>query len=331
MVDVRPAMSQQALADELARVGVVNSPRLFSLYLTLVGTGVELVPGQHLLNDALSPRSLAQRLGRVASRDRVKVTVPEGYTALQIAERLESHEVCGSAGFSAATRSASLRRELEIRGPSVEGFLFPATYELSVDSTPEAVIRVMVRTFRRRLQRLEERHPGALARLRKDRGWGEHEIVTLASIVEREAAKSEERPTIASVYLNRLDDPEFRPPGMLQADPTAAYGCLVLARTPASCAGFAGRVTPAMLRDASNPYNTYKHPGLPPGPIANPGAGSLEAVLAPAKTDFLFFVASGNGRHTFSRTLDEHNRAVHGSQRLTRRLRSRARKHKTLA
>jgi UPF0755 protein len=195
----------------------------------------------------------------------------------------------------------------------VEGFLFPATYELSVDSAPEAVIRTMVRTFRRRLQRLGDKHAGAFARLSKQRGWGEHEIVTLASIVEREAARSDERATIASVYLNRLDDPEFRPAGMLQADPTAAYGCLVAQEKPASCLGFTGRVTPAMLRDAGNPYNTYKHPGLPPGPIANPGEGSLEAVLAPAKTDFLFFVASGNGRHTFSRTLDEHNRAVHGS------------------
>lgn len=130
--------------------------------------------------------------------------------------------------------------------------------------------------------------------------------------MEREAAASDERGTIASVYYNRLDDPEFRPSGMLQADPTAAYGCQVAPKSAASCAGYVGRVTPAMLRDPDNAYNTYKHAGLPPGPIANPGASSLEAVLAPAQTEYLFFVASGNGRHTFSRTLDEHNRAVHG-------------------
>jgi UPF0755 protein len=96
----------------------------------------------------------------------------------------------------------------------------------------------------------------------------------------------------------------------LQADPTAAYGCVLLGARLSSCAGFAGKVTPKMLRDGKNPYNTYAHSGLPPGPIANPGAGALGAVLAPEKSDFLFFVAQGDGRHTFSRTLDEHERAI---------------------
>jgi UPF0755 protein len=107
-----------------------------------------------------------------------------------------------------------------------------------------------------------------------------------------------------------LHDPEFRPARMLQSDPTASYGCIVGAAEIPSCAGFHGSVTPALLRDAANPYNTYRHAGLPPGPIANPGEASIEAVLAPAQTDYLYFVAKGGGRHAFSRTFAEHREAL---------------------
>jgi UPF0755 protein len=236
--------------------------------------------------------------------------VPEGYHLLQIAGRLDQLEICPRAGFVRAARDPSLRRELGISGESVEGFLFPATYDLGVDSAPEAVIRGMVRTFRKRFEQLDAKHAGAIDRLRRQRGWSEHEIVTLASIVEKEARHADEGKTIASVYYNRLDDPEFRPQKMLMADPTAGYGCVVSPERAPSCAGYQGRITPALLRDPHNPYNTYKHPGLPPGPIANPGLNALESVLAPEKTQYLFFVANGQGRHRFSRTLDEHNAAM---------------------
>jgi UPF0755 protein len=294
----------------LAARGLVKSPRLFALYVRIVRPSLDFEPGPHVLNDALSPRELVRRLARMPARPAARVTVPEGYHLYQIAERLDQLEVCPKAGFVKAARDPSLRRELGIAGESVEGFLFPATYELGVDSAPEAVIRGMVRTFRKRLERLDAKHSGAIARLRKERGWGEHEIVTLASIVEKEARHAEEGKTIASVYYNRLDDPEFRPAQMLMADPTAGYGCVVAPERAASCAGFAGKITPALLRDPENRYNTYKHPGLPPGPIANPGQSALEAVLAPEKTRYLFFVANGQGRHRFSRTLDEHNAAI---------------------
>jgi len=137
-------------------------------------------------------------------------------------------------------------------------------------------------------------------------------VLTLASMIEKEARASDERPLIASVFFNRLRDPEFRPARMLQSDPTASYGCVVAGEEIPSCAGFHGNVTPALLRDASNPYNTYRHAGLPPGPIANPGEASISAVLAPAESDFLYFVAKGQGtgRHTFSRTFAEHREAL---------------------
>src|SRR5262249_6208505 len=131
----------------------------------------------------------------------------------------------------------------------------------------------------------------------------------LASVVEKEAARSDELPIIASVFFNRLNDPDFQPLRMLQSDPTAGYGCVALPSIE-SCKGFTGRVTPAILRDPGNPYNTYRHPGLPPGLIPNPGLAAIEAVLVPAKTDYLFFVAQGDGRHAFSRTLGEHEAAI---------------------
>jgi UPF0755 protein len=268
-------------------------------YLTLLGAAVELEPGEHLLNDGLSPRKLVQRLARLRGRDAARVTIPEGFQHVQIAERLQQLEICSAAEFRRAVQSAD-----------AEGFLFPATYELHVDSNPDKLVAMLVRETQKRLDRLRRQYPGAFERLQREQGWGEREIVTLASIVEKEAAEPEERPTIASVFFNRLLDPTFSPRQMLQSDPTAAYGCVVAPERVPTCATFDGRVTPEMLRDSANAYNTYRRPGLPPGPIANPGESAIAAVLSPAKTPYLFFVAKGGGRHVFSRTFDEHNAAI---------------------
>jgi len=141
------------------------------------------------------------------------------------------------------------------------------------------------------------------------------QLVTLASIVEREARVPEERPTIAGVFFNRLFDPSFTPK-RLQADPTVAYGCLVAGERVPSCREFDGRrITPAMVRDPDNPYSTYKHDGLPPGPICNPGLPSLSAARHPEQHPYFYFVAKGGGRHAFSASLDEHNQNVHPSAR----------------
>ena len=298
------------LGEELADLGVISSPRLFRWYVSLFGAPAE--PGEHVLNDALSPRALSARLARTGARPATKVKLPEGLSYVQTAERLEQAEICSAHAFAISVRDPRLRQELGVRAETLEGLLFPATYDIVVDSQPANVARLLVRTFRARYEKLLAKHPGAREALQSQRGWGEHEITTLASIVEKEAALDEEKPTIASVYLNRLDDSEFKPEKMLQADPTAAYGCVVDDGSIPSCSGFRGRVTPLLLRDPTNRYNTYKHPGLPPGPIANPGEASIEAVLEPAQTDYLFFVATGNARHTFSRTLDAHNRALRG-------------------
>ncbi len=312
-LELAAGQDRRQIADQLTAAGLVASPRLLSAYLALLRPSLALEPGPHLLEDSLSPRDLVRYLARL-QRPVERVTIPEGWNRLQIGERLEQSGVCSARAFQRAATDPALLARLSIRGESAEGYLFPATYALRRDSTPASVVTTMARQARRRLLRLDKQHGGALARYVAERGWGEHAVLTLASIVEKEAGHHDEGPTIASVYLNRLDDPTFRPARTLQADPTAGYGCAVEPAAAPSCAGYTGHITPAMLRDAANRYNTYRHPGLPPGPIANPGAAAIEAVLAPAHTDYLFFVATGGGRHTFSRTLEEHQAAIDGAR-----------------
>lgn len=297
-------------ARRLTELGLVTRPALFSIYMGWFAPSVRIAPGDHLLRTGLSPRRLLQRLGRLPSRPSARVSLPEGYTSFQIAERLQEKDVCGAQSFVKAVRDATLLGSLEIASNSAEGYLFPATYELLVDSDPAQVIRQLVAELRKRLARVDARSGGGLARIARQRGWKEHEVLTLASMVEREAAVKEERQLIASVFFNRLDDQSFRPLGMLQSDPTAAYGCQSAPSLAPSCVGFAGKVSPEMLRDTANPYNTYRHPGLPPGPIANAGEDAILAVLNPAQSSFLYFVADGHGRHRFSRNFDDHRRAI---------------------
>ncbi|HET9931576.1 MAG TPA: endolytic transglycosylase MltG [Polyangiaceae bacterium] len=309
-VTFRGAESADETAARLGELGLVSRPALFSIYMGWFAPSVRVAGGEHLLRTGLSPRRILQRLGRLPSRPSSKVSLPEGYTSFQMADRLQERDICGGQAFLKAARDPALLESLGVVGTSAEGYLFPATYELMVDSDPVQVIRQLVAELRKRLTKLDARANGGMSRLERQRGWKERDVLTLASIIEREAAVKEERPLIASVFLNRLDDPSFRPPGMLQSDPTAAYGCLAAPTLAPSCAGYTGRVTPEMLRDGANPYNTYRHSGLPPGPIANAGEDAIFAVLSPASTSFLYFVADGRGRHRFSRSFEEHRRAI---------------------
>ncbi|MGH7438360.1 MAG: endolytic transglycosylase MltG, partial [Polyangiaceae bacterium] len=188
------------------------------------------------------------------------------------------------------------------------------TYDLPLDADPADIVRRMKGEFDKRYLTLAQRHDSNVLDLSMSLKFGARDIITLASIVEKEAAVDDERPIIASVFLNRLRDPAFHPK-RLESDPTASYGCLVAPEKAASCLGFSGKATAAIEHDADNPYSTYTHEGLPPGPIANPGAKSLEAVMAPASTTFFFFVAKGEGRHTFSATYEAHSAAVHSASR----------------
>ncbi|WP_437766959.1 endolytic transglycosylase MltG [Sorangium sp. So ce281] len=299
----------------LAAEGLVESERAMALYLGATGGTEAFVPGPHLLFEGATPRELRQLLARAEGRPTAKLTIPEGFSRFDIAARLEKLRIAGRKTFLAATADGAFLDALGIeRGGAVgaesaEGYLFPATYELALDSDARDVARRLVAESDRRWSALAAQSKDGLAALRATLGWGRREVLTLASIIEKEAVVEEERPLIASVFLNRLLDPSFRS-RRLQSDATALYGCVAWPEEAPSCAGWSGKATPAVVRDPKNRYSTYAHPGLPPGPIANPGAPSIAAVLAPAATKYLYFVAAGGGRHRFSESLDDHNDAV---------------------
>lgn len=309
-LELRGDESARELRLELSGAGLVDDPRLFEAYLRLTRAPARLGRGSHVLRQGLSPAELVARLTRSRARPVVKVTIVEGFNRFQVAERLEQLEVASAPAFLELSESAARLAELEVAASTAEGYLFPATYELRVDSDPQHVLGVFVREAKRRLQRLFESEPAGAGELRQREGWGEQEVLTLASIVEKEAADRAEHGNIASVFFNRLRDETFRPRRMLQSDVTAAYGCVVAREQIETCQDYAGRVTPAMLRDGSNPYNTYKHPGLPPGPIGNPSESAILSVLNPPETPYYFFVAGAARRHVFSRTFSEHERAL---------------------
>jgi UPF0755 protein len=297
-----------SLASRLQAAGLVANARYFGWYVRLTGGAGSVVKGHHLLTDDASPRELLHRLERRGA-SHVKIVVPEGWTRFDIAKRLDALHVCTTRSFLKATEDEALLGSLHVQGPSAEGYLFPATYDLELDSDPSALVTQMVHLFDKRYAALEEKHDTGLKDLADSLGWGKREIVILASMIEKEAAVDDERSVIASVFLNRLRDRSFSPK-KLQSDPTAGYGCLVGASPP--CVGYAGKITHEINLDEANAYSTYVHEGLPPGPIGNPGAHSIEAVMSPALTHYFFFVAKGGGRHTFSETLGGHNAAVHG-------------------
>jgi UPF0755 protein len=301
--------SVPAFAARLVEAGVIDKPRAFTWYLRLLGADVRLRQRSVVVNRALSPRELLPRIATGYGSSSVRVAMPEGFTSFDMAIRLERFGVCARTDFERAVRDPALLLALGVEAESAEGYLFPATYDLPQNSPARSVVQRMVRVFHERteakLRAYEAAHDGQPLALTT------HQIVTLASIVEREARVAEERATIAGVFMNRLTSPDFRP-HRLQADPTVAYGCLVARDRVPSCASFDGkRITPAMVRDPENPYSTYRIEGLPPGPISNPGLSSLDAALAPAQHDYFYFVTHGGGRHHFTRTLQEHNQRVH--------------------
>ena len=297
-----------SVIDKLDAAGLLRSRFRFSIFVRL--TSPAIAPGAHLLTDDAGPAELLRRLERLGGATKAKVTIPEGWNRFDIARRLQALHVASQAAFLEATTDPALLRELGLGGDSAEGFLFPATYELPQDADPREIVRRLKTEFDRRYAMLEQNHRLGIANLEGSLGWTRREIVTLASMVEREAAVDDERPIIASVFINRLRDLQFKRK-VLQCDPTAGYGCLVLRDRVPSCVGYAGKVTHAVNADPLNTYSTYAHEGLPPGPIANPGVKSLQAVLAPASTKYLYFVTRGEARrHAFSETLEEHNTAV---------------------
>jgi len=255
------------------------------------GVDRALKPGLYRIPANATPLEVFRML-RNGEIQTVTFTVPEGYTLIEIADVVEKAGIGRSADFLALAKDPQFLKEIKIEAPSLEGFLFPDTYTVPTVSTPREVILTMVDRFRQIIDK-ELRPQIEASKLSL------LEVVTLASIVEKEAKQDFERPIIASVYLNRLAR-NMR----LEADPTILYGIRPLGE-------------PIRFSEIRNqtPYNTYVIRGLPPGPIANPGLASLRAVLSPETSNYLYFVAREDGTHQFSRTLEEHNRAVRSMRR----------------
>ena len=265
---------------------IITSAGLFVLYARLRGDDGRVKAGYYQFNDAMTPAEILRRMvaGDVYEQ---RFAVPEGYSVYQIAELLAGRRLFDKEEFLKECFNRPLLRELGINGKSVEGYLYPSTYDIKPNMTAADLIRLMAGQFDKVYSReFAGRVNGS--RLSK------REIITLASMIEKEAVKSEEKPLIASVFYNRL---ARRMP--LQSDPTSVYGVRA----------FAGNISKQDITHAT-PFNTYRISGLPPGPIGNPGSGAIEAVLKPASTRYLYFVAKKDGSHYFSTTLEEHNAAV---------------------
>lgn len=283
----------EVMADELARAGVVRSRWDFLLARAIHRDKV-LQAGEYKFDRAASPTEVLQRIQR-GDIFFYELVVPEGRNMFDIAAAAERLGVFPAADFLKAARDPAMIRDLDAAAPSLEGYLFPDTYRLGRHTTPERLCRLMTGKFREAWRTLHSREEV-------------HATVTLASLVEKEGKLAEERPRIAAVFANRL-----RIGMKLDCDPTTIYAALL-------SGGYRGAIHRSDL-DRDHPYNTYRHAGLPPGPIANPGIPSVRAVLEPAEIDSLYFVAraDGSGGHEFSSTITAHASAVERYRRATRK------------
>lgn len=283
-VDIPRGTPARSIARRLAEAGVIRWRWQF-LLVRLLHPRAKLQAGEYRFAQPASPWEVFERIAR-GDVFYYELTVPEGSNMFDIAAAVEALGLIRAEDFLRAARDPSLIRDLAPEAPTLEGYLFPDTYRLSRHATAEDLCRMMTARFRQIWSRL-----GSPSNV--------HEIVTLASLIEKETALAEERPLIASVFLNRL-----RLGMPLQCDPTTIYAAMLEDR-------YRGAIFRSDLQSRQR-YNTYQHPGLPPGPIANPGLASLQAALHPAQTDYLYFVAlpDGSGAHQFSRNLLAHQRAV---------------------
>lgn len=298
---VRQGDSAKVIGESLESTGVIRSSRLFETLVALLGYENALHTGVYDFEPGLGTTEIIDRLhGGITSP--LQVTIPEGLRIEEIANLLEERGIVSGADFLAALRRPGNWRgtpaEQRPPGVSLEGYLFPATYRISLRATADDIARLM-------LQRLAEEFPEARRQEIAAGGRNVHEVLTLASIIEREAVLKDEQPLIASVFSNRLAQ------GMLlEADPTVQYA---VAQMPGSVEQFGYWKEALTLADLAiaSPYNTYGVAGLPPTPIANPGAGAIAAAIQPAETTSLFFVACGSdGAHLFADTLEEHQANV---------------------
>jgi UPF0755 protein len=296
-VVIPPGATMRSASDSLARVGVIRFPRLFRIYASARRSDRAIKAGTYVL-----PRNISWNRALAALREGKGlmhvVVIPEGFALSQIAPVLAAKLGISKEAVMEAARDTALRRELNVPTPTLEGYLFPDTYSFADGATARDVIATMVRQFQRVWR------PEWTARL-DSIPMSRHDVLTLASIVEREARLPQERPVIAAVYMNRL-----RIGMLLQADPTVQYAL--------------PEHQPRLLYkhlEVDSPYNTYRYRGLPPGPIGSPGRRSIEAALYPSSVPYLYFVAFPDGHHEFRVDLAGHEKAVSQARRAARPVR----------
>ncbi len=285
-VDIVPGTGTQALAAQLEQAGVLRNRYAFDLLRAIKGG--KLIAGEYRFNHPAPATEIYARMvrGDIYTRP---LTIPEGYNIFEIAQAVESAGFGSRDTFLAAERTqTSLIADLAPNAPSLEGYLFPDTYRFTRHVTPSQILAAMVKQFRQVTARLG---------LANDPAASIPNTVILASLVEKEVSQGSERPLVAGVFENRLA--QNMP---LATDPSVIYAALLKDR-------YRGTIYASDLQ-ADSPYNTYRHTGLPPGPICNPGIAALKAAIAPAHTDYLYFVADAQGHSRFSATLKEHAQQV---------------------
>ena len=298
-ISIPPGTPLQSVVAKLSRAGVVRYPKVLVVWARYHRMDRSVRSGEHHFSGSVSGMKVLEQLRSSAFSVRW-VTVPEGMTAEQTAIILEEAGFGGRDVILGRMRDPSLLQRLLLPATGVEGYLFPDTYAFEWAMEPETIVAAMVQRFRQ--------ESAALAEARVRAGLSELEMVILASVIEKETGRAAERRLVAGVFHNRL-----RISMPLQSDPTVLYG------RPAE---ITGPLTRADLQYPS-PYNTYQRLGLPPGPIANPGAAALAAAVSPGETKALYFVARGDGTHEFSASLAEHNRAVRRYREFLRKKKSR--------
>ena len=288
IVSIAPGTSLGQIASELTEAGLLRHRLMFILYVQWLRPGPHLQAGEYVLRATMSPVQIAAILRQGKVRQ-YALTIPEGLTIWELAELVDAKGFGDRQVIRDLAHDATFIASLGLTASSLEGYLFPETYHLPRSTSEKTLLTLMVQTLRR--------HYTADIAARAERlGLSQHDVLTLASLVEKEAQIDEERPQISAVYHNRLQRRM-----LLQCDPTVIY---------ALGEQFDGNIRKQDL-SVDSPYNTYRYLGLPPGPIANAGRRSIEAAVAPADVDYLYFVATGeDGRHYFSKTLKEHNQAV---------------------
>ena len=285
-VDIAPGQSAWEISNTLEKHRIITDASMFMALSFIIGKASHLQAGAYAFEGNHFPLEVINILFKGKTL-RYRITIPEGSNIYQIGEIISATGLLTKKQFIRSASSHEIMTFFRIDAPSMEGYLYPDTYFLALHMTPLEIMAKM-------LDRLNRTYTPDMEQQARKLGLSKREVLTLASIIEKEAVVGTEKPLISSVFHNRLAS---RMP--LQSDPTAIYGL----------DDFRCNILPEhLLRDS--PYNTYRHRGLPPGPICNPSMQSIIAALWPAKTDYLYFVSRGDGTHSFSSSLSEHNRAI---------------------